>query len=515
MLSSTLQPASEWSKKMVCWTGSKNVAQRRLTMNKRHFVVWARGSLLVLLLVGAPAALAVAQSSTGTSHVYLPLVKNSLQSTNEASQDRVFLDADENVGTPMPTFGADSPIAKHDFVSFGSPATDTTSSVLPSQRFEILDDELTQYAQACDQAIGVTVPDFKCDEGTEVPTTNLTPPDAKYPNGNCDRPNHLNQECDPGSHFQVLTNSPDAYVVAHCRKEGLAAGQYQDIAVIQYNRNNGATCFYQALGTLNGNVQAPSKGVGDDGVGGSFWMTPTEIRDSTFPCGSCHDNGPLIRSPYLAQITGANALPGAGDPTFNRDQPYYFVGSAFAAWKAYKVEVHDDHGVINKCNTCHRMGVSNLSSSVYGTALDFGIRATVATTTTPSPYNPHKNPDSANSPLWMPPGQTAYSQENEDAAQAIRACALRWTETPLPNSDACKITLFTGPSCAGPLYVDGAYRGLEQGTMTHPFRTVGAAYGYACNGAQLHVQAGTYSEVLTLSKNLTLVSHGGVATIGD
>ena len=93
-------------------------------------------------------------------------------------------------------------------------------------------DTLEEYAQKCDQAIGVTVPDFNCDSGTLVPTTNLTPPGAIYPNGTCDRPNVLEKECDPGSRFQVLTNNADAYVVAHCRKEGLSAGHYRDIAVI-------------------------------------------------------------------------------------------------------------------------------------------------------------------------------------------------------------------------------------------------------------------------------------------
>jgi hypothetical protein len=59
-------------------------------------------------------------------------------------------------------------------------------------------DTLEEYAQKCDEAIGVTVPDFNCDSGTLVPTTH-------FANGKCDRPNVLNKECDPGSRFQVLT----------------------------------------------------------------------------------------------------------------------------------------------------------------------------------------------------------------------------------------------------------------------------------------------------------------------
>ena len=124
-----------------------------------------------------------------------------------------------------------------------------------------LSDTLEQYAQQCDQAIGITVPDFKCDSGTLVPMTNPHP-SPPAPPITCDRPNVLNQECDPGSYFQVLpTSNADAYAVAHCRKRGLSQGRYADIAVIQHNQKNGATCFYQALGDLDGtDVKAPSKG---------------------------------------------------------------------------------------------------------------------------------------------------------------------------------------------------------------------------------------------------------------
>ena len=89
-------------------------------------------------------------------------------------------------------------------------------------------------------------------------------------NGICDRPNVLNQACDPGSKFQVLAQTPDAAAVAHCRKHDLAVNHYGDIAVIQYNKWNGAVCFYQALGDMDGtNVPAPSQG-----TAAGPWRTP-------------------------------------------------------------------------------------------------------------------------------------------------------------------------------------------------------------------------------------------------
>ena len=265
------------------------------------------------------------------------------------------------------------------------------------QEYALISDTLEGYAAKCDLATGVTVPDFDCDAGTEVPITNFV-------NGNCDRPNRLNQVCDPGSRFQVLSNSPDAYVVAHCRKQGLAAGQYGDIAVIQYNQNNGAACFYQALGNLNGQVKAPSKGQ-------AAWPWISPAGTASIRCGGCHDNGPLIRSPYITQNMGNNTLPGAGDFSFNKNEPYYWVGADFENWRANKVEVGG-----NLCNSCHRMGVSNISGGVSGTALDFGIRAT-------APSEPHKNPHSSASPIWMTPGQVFFSQTNADFARAIHDCA--------------------------------------------------------------------------------------------
>lgn len=282
---------------------------------------------------------------------------------------------------------------------------------------------LEQYAQKCDLATGTTVSAVNCDAGTEVPTTGIM-------GSSCDRPNQLNQVCDPGSRFQVLTNTTQAYVVAHCRKKGLGPGLYGDIAVIQHNRTNGATCFYQALGNLTATALVPAPKPSNGTA--NFWLTPGEIQSSDFRCGGCHDNGPIIRSPYLSQIIGSNALPGAGDDSFNRDQPYYFVGADFASWKAYKVEVSG-----NTCNNCHRMGVSNILASLRGTARDFGIRATAA-----SQIN--KNPHSAASPIWMTPGQITYNQTNADFALAIKYCAEQFNVNALlPNTPECKITQFT------------------------------------------------------------------------
>jgi hypothetical protein len=282
-------------------------------------------------------------------------------------------------------------------------------------------DTLEKYAAKCDFETGTTVPDFDCDAGTLVPTEHHDPATGK-----CDQPNRLNQKCDPGSRFQVLSESPTAYVVAHCRKKGLAAGRYGDIAVIQHNRTNGATCFYQALGDLDGKVKAPSKG-----TSAWPWYSPRQTAD--IGCAGCHDNGPLVRSPYLTRLKELglpNPLPGSGDYTWNRTEPYRFVGLDFRFWRVHKVEVAG-----NTCNGCHRMGTNNVRPDL-GTSLDLGMRATAESET-------NKNPHSPTSRIWMTPGSIYYSAANRAAAQAIHDCAAAFQAGgPLPAG--CNVTDYTG-----------------------------------------------------------------------
>src|SRR5215217_1091750 len=88
-------------------------------------------------------------------------------------------------------------------------------------------DTLAAYAAKCDIATGIHVPAFNCDLGTEVPNQEFLPGTTT-----CNKPNVLNNQCDKGSKFQVLVQTPNAAAVAHCRKVGLPAtgSTYNDIA---------------------------------------------------------------------------------------------------------------------------------------------------------------------------------------------------------------------------------------------------------------------------------------------
>ncbi len=151
--------------------------------------------------------------------------------------------------------------------------------------------------------------------GAEAGTAPMIAAKAAIPT--CDQPNRLNAECDPGTRFQVLhrNDTDGAYIFALCRPKGAAAGFYRDIGVIQTNTRSGATCFYSSTlggGDLSDQVLAPSRGLGAGGWGS--WMTPTQVASEE--CHGCHDNGAMIRTPFLTQLRpdmDMNALPGVGN----------------------------------------------------------------------------------------------------------------------------------------------------------------------------------------------------------
>lgn len=319
-----------------------------------------------------------------------------------------------------------------------SPAALTTEEVTPEQRASVLyqayqavrsqdlrvdlalggkSDTLSEYAARCDLATGIHVPTFNCDAGTEVPGQDLLPDPSDGFKLKCAKPNVLNGQCDPGSKFQVVARSDQAIAVAHCRKVGLpkAGSVYNDIAVIQHNKVNGAVCFYQALTNLPGsNVVEPSQGQ-------SAWRWMSPAATERIGCTSCHDNGAFIRSPYVAQLrTPPHALPSAADGYDNQSTPLRYVGLDFVtnrSWSVTTARAPGDTGAA--CTTCHRLGINNhrrLDGGIYGTAARL---ANIATARTQASKLPH----SSTSPIWMRPGQITYYDKAEASASAFQSCA--------------------------------------------------------------------------------------------
>ncbi|WP_257385968.1 hypothetical protein [Tahibacter caeni] len=309
---------------------------------------------------------------------------------------------------------------------------------------------LVEFARKCDAAIGRTVPAFDCDD----PEATAVPEGTETPGPNCDFPNVLNGVCDPGSRFHRLVQTPDVTIVAHCRKQGLPSRKYGDVAVIQYNRLNGATCFYQALGVLDAAAPAPSD------PAGRYWKEP--IETAGINCVRCHDNGPFVRSPYLAQLRDdpKNALPGTHPGSgpweqrfsWNKTLPYKFIGANFQSWKVYSIAPETPG---RACTVCHRMGLSSTEAGFdtrFGTSLKLGPTATAA-------MQSHKNPHSAASPIWMKPGQTTYVKSVEEEALDVQRCAqevARYGNNPVsgPPPAECRWTQYgQGNTCKTPVKI--------------------------------------------------------------
>ena len=301
-------------------------------------------------------------------------------------------------------------------------------------------DSLKEYAIKCDDATGIKVPGFSCSAGTEIPWQGNIPADtcarpvagvtcapADLPH--CDQPNVLNGQCDPGAKFQVLPGrTADAVAVAHCRKNGLDkdSSEYNDIAVIQYNKKNGALCFYQALSNLPGEDIPPPLAADV-----SPWRWETPAATEAMGCTGCHDNGGFIRSPYLAQLkAGPGVLPNHVFPSdlsgFNNlNTPVKYVGLDYAtnrSWSITTPNAPGDNG--QSCTECHRLAVNNHifddgrgNKFAGGTAANFANVATAATQVSKNPHGP-------SSPIWMRLGQVFHKSEVEASAKKFQDCAV-------------------------------------------------------------------------------------------
>lgn len=388
------------------------------------------------------------------------------------------------------------------FAATGTRAQDVTeeqrNSVLFQTLQDVLSDEqnfpqqglatdtLSEYTAKCAAATGLEVPGFNCDNGSEVPGQEMNA------DGLCDRPNVLNRQCDPGSRFQVLAQNSDAAVVAHCRKVGLPrdGGMYNDIAVIQYNKANGALCFYQALTNLEGtNVRPPSEGE-------TAWPWLTPKRTEGIGCTGCHDNGGFIRSPYIAQMrTPPNALPNEADGFNNRDTPARYVGADFANDRSWSITAEPASCPPGQsclpCNTCHRLAVNNHPRFVGGTAIDLALRATARTQTS-------KVEHSESSPIWMRPGQVFYSEEAEQSATKFHDCGQAFVNSGFTSvPDGCTATPLGMPFSSLPNGRHGAGDSLEPGDILGP-------------GEELASANGSYRFVYQDDGNLVLYRNDGV-----
>lgn len=68
---------------------------------------------------------------------------------------------------------------------------------------------------------------------------------------------------------------------------------------------------------------------------------------------------------------------------------------------------------------------------------------------------------------------------------------------------------------SGEVWVDFSHSGTEEGTLALPFDSVSEGMDFVQPGGMLHLSAGTTSETLTLSKQVSIDALGGTVRIGD
>jgi hypothetical protein len=208
------------------------------------------------------------------------------------------------------------------------------------------------YAKACREAIG-PLPDFSCADGVVVPVTadgkNATP----VAQMSCDRPALLDNgagsdgQCVP--HSRILSLSTKTMQVAvMCRQKRIRAADsldYDEIDVVAHNPATGATCWFQALGTAGTPVSGTRVTSPTAVTPGAVWNPPQATARAG--CGTCHDSGPFMYSPFVGQVW--NVMP--SDPF----GPYYHVDPGhfgFSEWPTVALNPRD-----NACLGCHRIGV--------------------------------------------------------------------------------------------------------------------------------------------------------------
>jgi hypothetical protein len=209
------------------------------------------------------------------------------------------------------------------------------------------------YAEQCAAEMG-RIPTFNCLNGELLDiTVNGVPQSAPVPSGTCDKPVGLGlagNQCVPFSRLLTLdTGKPNVTTIAICRKylasNGPQDSRFDDIAMIQHDKQSGRTCFFQSH--LEANLDGkdvPSPSDRSDRAS-HYWQENEDggVGPGSVPCTSCHGADPFIWSPFVAQ----KADLGRWNPNGKYD-------SNFAGVFGRPTQIFEPAN--SACVVCHRFG---------------------------------------------------------------------------------------------------------------------------------------------------------------
>ncbi|MFO1367914.1 MAG: hypothetical protein U1F46_02890 [Marinagarivorans sp.] len=181
----------------------------------------------------------------------------------------------------------------------------------------------------------------------------------------------LTAGCDNGSLGGALYSTPDVEIYLSCRhKSDNSAGNFGDIALIQMNKNTGATCFYQAFYGAEDDFRRPILDPNNGGFKG--WEQSDGMMRG---CMGCHNNGGLIRSPYFAATTVTkHNVPGTGIYNYyTNNSPHWNV--EYPDQETYTIQTND-----STCSGCHRLSALKSGSGfdTGGTSSNYALASTAA-----------------------------------------------------------------------------------------------------------------------------------------
>lgn len=304
-----------------------------------------------------------------------------------------------------------------------------------------------EYGAECAKEV-TPIPAFSCMAGEVIPITVNGHITTSY-TATCDKPSLLlsteqgsQGQCVPGSRALVLRDDPVAQISAICRKHVVrdpASSLFDEVNIVSHNLKSGKTCWFTAKAAIpfvaNGGIDGrlvpspsglptakakrgyekihpASEALAQDWKvdkttlpnPAAVWMSPEQLVKREPACTMCHDSGPFMYSPYIAQTT---QLP--GNP-FGKYQPRA-IGQAFKVWpQPFAITTRG-----NTCTTCHRMG--NMNSCNAATQQATGKVVPTGTSAAGQVF-----------PLshWMSPGnlhsQLQWNQAFQKSAKEISDC---------------------------------------------------------------------------------------------
>ena len=243
----------------------------------------------------------------------------------------------------------------------------------------------TEYAAMCEPELG-RVPKVACDDGVLIPIT-VGGVEVFDDPGNhaCDHPDGLRGGCAPGSRLGHVTGRdaggnplPQVSWVYFCRSvgpENLERHGWGSVQLIGYNRQSGATCFFEAADgrkslpedhPANAEIQDQRPWVSFDGhrmVGQMPGPDDPDFNDAFMPpppadmngdgepdvvqCVQCHQSGPFIHDPFMDSARDPDDPSRPVMPEIvGRDVPYYVVGGS--DWDMRTIHIEG-----NRCLGCH------------------------------------------------------------------------------------------------------------------------------------------------------------------